>query len=135
MSPSGFVDWGLAERLALALGGGDGAPGAFDQQAVDSACTDAVALALDYSRLRPAAELPPPELIDRGEWARLGLRTLRELSEQFERRVAEGLSPPRSAWRPRPLPGGSRGGRRGRDRGRLWGAQGTRPVRRAVGAE
>lgn len=94
MSPSGFVDWGLAERLALALGGGDGAPGDFDQQTVDSACADAVVLALDYSRLRPAAELPPPELIDRAEWARLGLRTLRELSEQFERRVAEGLSLP-----------------------------------------
>jgi coenzyme F420 biosynthesis associated uncharacterized protein len=94
MSASGFVDWGLAERLALALGGNDGAPGAFDQQAVDSACADAVALALDYSRLRPAGELPQPELIDRAEWARLGLRTLRELSEQLERRVAEGLSLP-----------------------------------------
>jgi coenzyme F420 biosynthesis associated uncharacterized protein len=94
MSASRFVDWGLAERLALAIGGNDGAPGAFDQRAVDSACADAVALALDYSLLRPAGELPRPELIDRPEWARLGLRTLRELSEQLERRVAEGLSLP-----------------------------------------
>jgi coenzyme F420 biosynthesis associated uncharacterized protein len=94
MSASGFVDWGLAERVALAFGGNGGTSGAFDQDAVDSACAEAVALALDYSRLRPASELPRPELIDRAEWARLGLRTLRELSEQLERRVADGLSLP-----------------------------------------
>jgi coenzyme F420 biosynthesis associated uncharacterized protein len=94
MSPSGFVDWGLAERVALALGGNDGAPGAFDQDAVDSACAAAVALALEYSRLRPAGELPRPELVDRAEWTRLGLRTLRELSETLERRIADGLSLP-----------------------------------------
>ena len=94
MSASGFVDWGLAERVALALGGNGGASGAFDQGAVESACAQAVALALDYSRLRPAGELPRPELVDRAEWTRLGLGTLRELSEQLERRVAEGLSLP-----------------------------------------
>jgi coenzyme F420 biosynthesis associated uncharacterized protein len=94
MSASGFVDWRLAERVALALSGNGGAPGAFDQDAVDSACAEATALALDYSRLRPAGELPRPELVDRAEWARLGLRTLRELSVELERRVAEGLALP-----------------------------------------
>ena len=94
MSAGGFVDWRLAERVALALGGNDGIGGGFDQQAVDSACAEAAALALDYSRLRPAGELPRPELVDRAEWARLGLRTLRELSEGLERRVAEGLALP-----------------------------------------
>ena len=49
---------------------------------------------LEYSRLRPTGELPHPELVDRAEWARLGLRTLRELSERLERRVADGLSLP-----------------------------------------
>ncbi len=94
MSASGFIDWGLAERVALALGGNDGGSGVFDQEAVDSAHAEATALALDYSRLRPAGELPQPELVDRAEWTRLGLRTLRELSEQLERRVADGLSLP-----------------------------------------
>jgi coenzyme F420 biosynthesis associated uncharacterized protein len=94
MSAGGFVDWRLAERVALALGGKDGASDGFDQQAVDSACAEAAALALDYSRLRPAGELPRPELVDRAEWAHLGLRTLRELSERLESRVAEGLSLP-----------------------------------------
>ena len=60
MSASGFVDWGLAERVALALGGNDGAPGVFDQEAVDSACAEAMALALDYSRLRPQASCRSP---------------------------------------------------------------------------
>ena len=94
MSASPFVDWRLAERVAIALGGDGGAAGAFDQEALDSACAEAVALALDYSRLRPASELPAPELIDRAEWARLGLRTLRELSGELERRLADGLSLP-----------------------------------------
>jgi putative hydrolase len=94
VNAGGFVDWGLAERVALALGGNAGEPGAFDQDAVDAACTEAVALVLDYSRLHPAGELPRPELIDRAEWTRLGLRTLRELSGQLERRVADDLSLP-----------------------------------------
>jgi coenzyme F420 biosynthesis associated uncharacterized protein len=94
MSAGGFVDWRLAERVALALGGKDDARDGFDQQAVDSAYAEAAALALDYSRLRTAGELPRPELVDRAEWARLGLRTLRELSERLERRVAEGLAFP-----------------------------------------
>ena len=94
MSAHGFIDWGVAERVALALGGKDGARGGFDQAAVDGACADAVALVLDYSRLRPAGELPHPELVDRAEWTRIGLRTMRELSDQLERRVADGLSLP-----------------------------------------
>jgi coenzyme F420 biosynthesis associated uncharacterized protein len=80
--------------VALALGGDDGDAGAFDQGAVVAACADAVALVLDYSRLRPGGELPQPELIDRAEWARIGLRTLRELSDELEHRVADGLSLP-----------------------------------------
>jgi coenzyme F420 biosynthesis associated uncharacterized protein len=94
MSTTRFVDWALAERVALALGGGEDEQGRFDQEAVDSACAEAVAQALDYSRLRPADELPRPELVGRAEWTRLGLRQLRELSEQLERRVADGLSLP-----------------------------------------
>ncbi len=81
MSARGFVDWGLAERVALALGGNGGASAAFDQDALDAACADAVDLVLDYSRLRPAGELPQPELVDRAEWTRIGLRTMRALAE------------------------------------------------------
>jgi coenzyme F420 biosynthesis associated uncharacterized protein len=89
-----LVDWRLAERVALTIGGDHDVPGVFDQHAVDAACAAAVALVVDYSRLRPAGELPQPELVDRAEWTRIGLRTLRELSGQLERRVADGLSLP-----------------------------------------
>jgi coenzyme F420 biosynthesis associated uncharacterized protein len=94
MTANGFVDWRLAERVALRLSGDESASGSFGQEALDSAYAEAVALALDYSRLHPAGELPPPELIDRAEWARLGLRTLRELSVELERQIADGLSLP-----------------------------------------
>jgi coenzyme F420 biosynthesis associated uncharacterized protein len=94
MSGTGFVDWKMAERVALGLGGNGDAPGPFDQDALDSACAEALTLVVDYTRLRPAGELPRPELVDRAEWARLGLRTLRELSRELERRVADGLSLP-----------------------------------------
>ena len=94
MSEGRFIDWRLAERVALGLAGDGGGPRPFRQPALDAACTDAVALVLDYTHLRPAQELPAPELVERAEWARLGLRTLRELSADFERRISEGISLP-----------------------------------------
>ena len=94
MNDGRFVDWGLAERVALGLAGEGGGPRPFRQPALDAACADAVALVLEYTRLRPAEELPAPELVERAEWARLGLRTLRELSADFERRIREGISLP-----------------------------------------
>ena len=94
MNDGRFVDWGLAERVALGLAGEGGGPRSFRQPALDAACADAVALVLEYTRLRPAEELPAPELVERAEWARLGLRTLRELSADFERRIREGISLP-----------------------------------------
>jgi putative hydrolase len=94
MSSARFVDWGVAERVAVALAQDRDAQGGFAQSDIDSACSEAVALVLDHTRLSPADELPPPELVDRTEWARLGLRTLRELSSELEGRVADGISLP-----------------------------------------
>ena len=94
MTASGFVDWRLAERLALGLSGNGGRTGVFNQESLDAAHAEAVALALDYSRLCPEGALPRPELVDRTEWARLGLRTLRGLSGELERQIADGLSLP-----------------------------------------
>jgi coenzyme F420 biosynthesis associated uncharacterized protein len=42
----------------------------------------------------PSEPLPAPELIDRAEWARLGVRSVHELSERLERRIAEGIRLP-----------------------------------------
>jgi coenzyme F420 biosynthesis associated uncharacterized protein len=89
-----FVDWGLAQRVAVGVAGGGDGPGYFSTVAVESACADASTLVVDYTRLTPDRPLPPPEVVDRAEWARVGLRTLRELSHAFEARVASGIKAP-----------------------------------------
>jgi coenzyme F420 biosynthesis associated uncharacterized protein len=89
-----FVDWGLAQRIAVGLAGEGAGKGPFEQTAVDSACAQAVTLVTGYTHLEPAESLPAPELIDRAEWARLGVRSLRELSDELERRIADGISLP-----------------------------------------
>jgi coenzyme F420 biosynthesis associated uncharacterized protein len=97
MSETRLVDWGLAQRVATTMareGEASSAAPEFTQRDVDSACADAVELVLSYTQLHPALPLPPPELVDRSEWVRAGLRTLRELSGGLERRVAAGLSLP-----------------------------------------
>jgi coenzyme F420 biosynthesis associated uncharacterized protein len=94
VSAAHLVDWRLAQRIALGLAGDDRAAGPFDQAAVDSACADALTLVTGYTGLRPTGALPAPELIDRAEWARIGVRSLRELSSRLEHRIAEGISLP-----------------------------------------
>jgi coenzyme F420 biosynthesis associated uncharacterized protein len=94
MSVDRFVDWGLAQRVATGVAGGGPASGHFSADAVESACADAEALVVEYTRLTPERPLPRPEMVDRSEWTRVGLRTLRELSHAFEERVAGGMKAP-----------------------------------------
>jgi coenzyme F420 biosynthesis associated uncharacterized protein len=89
-----FIDWRLAQRVAEGVAGGGTAPAAFSQPAVDAACSDARELVFDYTRMAPGRSLPPPELVDRAEWVRVGVRTLREVSGAFESRVARGMKAP-----------------------------------------
>lgn len=94
MSAGQFVDWRLAQRIAVGLAGERGERGPFGQPAVDSACTDAVTLVTAYTGLKPGGPGPTPELIDRAEWARIGVRSLRELSDRLERRIADEIRLP-----------------------------------------
>jgi len=99
MSEGGLVDWGLAQRVATALARegerpANGATAPFGREALAAACADAVDVVLGYTRLQPSGELPEPELVDRAEWVRTGLRTLRELSGGLEDRIADGISLP-----------------------------------------
>jgi coenzyme F420 biosynthesis associated uncharacterized protein len=89
-----FIDWSLAQRVAIGVAGGGADPGYFSGPAVESACDEALGLVVEYSRLTPARPIPRPEVVDRAEWARVGLRTLSEVSHEFEERVAGGLSAP-----------------------------------------
>jgi coenzyme F420 biosynthesis associated uncharacterized protein len=92
-----LIDWGLAERLALTIGGsasGTAARGPFDHAAIQDASAEAVEMVRDYTGLEPASDLPPAEAVDRAEWSRTGLGTLRELSEDLEDRIAGGITLP-----------------------------------------
>jgi coenzyme F420 biosynthesis associated uncharacterized protein len=94
MSERQFVDWTLAQRIAVGLAGEQGGSGPFGQRGLDSAYTDAVTLVTEYTGMHPGGALPDPELIDRAEWARVGLRSLRDLSEGLERRISDGIRLP-----------------------------------------
>jgi coenzyme F420 biosynthesis associated uncharacterized protein len=89
-----FVDWGLAQRVAIGVAGGGTDPGYFSGPAVETACEEALGLVVDYTRLTPVRPIPRPEVVDRAEWARVGLGTLREVSHGFEERIAGGLKAP-----------------------------------------
>jgi coenzyme F420 biosynthesis associated uncharacterized protein len=89
-----FIDWRLAQRVAEGVAGSGTSPAAFSQLAVESACADARDLVFGYTRLTRERPLPPPEVVDRAEWVRVGLGTLRELSRAFESRVASGMKAP-----------------------------------------
>ena len=89
-----FIDWRLAQRVAEGVAGDATAPVTFSQATVESACADAQGLVLDYTRMTPDRPLPPPEVVGRAEWVRVGLGTLREVSRAFESRVANGMRAP-----------------------------------------
>src|SRR5947208_2160460 len=89
-----FIDWRLAERVAEGVAGNGASPEAFSQEAVESACEEARELVFGYTRMTPERPLSPPEVVDRAEWVRVGLGTLREVSGAFESRVASGMKAP-----------------------------------------
>jgi coenzyme F420 biosynthesis associated uncharacterized protein len=85
-----MVDWGLARTIARFAAGSD--------QPVASG-SDLVALSGEmeplvagYTRLRPAAPVPPAEVVGRARWAELNLDTLARMldpvAERLERRLA-----------------------------------------------
>lgn len=86
-----LVDWALAERLALALGGdGPGWDGDADELRAESA--RAAQLVRRYTGLRPKGGIPDAELIGREEWSRINLESFRGLSGEVERALAERVS-------------------------------------------
>jgi coenzyme F420 biosynthesis associated uncharacterized protein len=89
------VDWGLAERLALALAaGGPIWPGTEEELRAES--RRAAHLVRRYTGLRPKTALPEAELVRRDEWARVNLDSFRHLSAGVERTLAERMKASRS---------------------------------------
>ncbi|MDP9189808.1 MAG: zinc-dependent metalloprotease [Actinomycetota bacterium] len=85
--PGGVVDWGLAERIALAL---SGRGPAWDGNETDLRAESRRAgqLVRRYTGLRVKGDLPEAELIDRAEWVRVNLSTFRQLSAGVEGTIA-----------------------------------------------
>jgi coenzyme F420 biosynthesis associated uncharacterized protein len=111
--PERLVDWGLAERLALALAGtGPEWDGSAEELRAES--ERAARLVRRYTRLRPKGRLPEAELVDRAEWAKVNLESFQHLSARVEDHLDQRMS--------------------GRDNGRVSGIQRT-IIRAATGAE
>jgi len=91
---SSLIDWGLAERLAVAIAGPGTEPEAVRQEEVSRAADRAVTLVADYTRLEPRAELPRPEAVDRPEWVRANLTAFGEMSGDLEQRLGDSLRMP-----------------------------------------
>jgi coenzyme F420 biosynthesis associated uncharacterized protein len=89
-----LVDWGLAERLAVAIAGDDAEHGTVSQAEIDSAATRAVSLVVEYTGMEPVGEIPRPEAVDRREWIRANLAAFRGMSGELERRLAESIRMP-----------------------------------------
>jgi len=101
LSERGLIDWRAAERVADAIaargpGAADAAePGApFSTGALRAACAEAICAVSDYTGLRPAGATPPAEALERGEWARVALRSLAEAARPLEARLGRDLSLP-----------------------------------------
>jgi coenzyme F420 biosynthesis associated uncharacterized protein len=84
-----MVDWGLAERVAGAVAGGEDAPAPLpgDLHAMATRATEHVSA---YARLQPAVPPPPPEAVGRREWARANLATMRGTLEPLLERLGSG---------------------------------------------
>lgn len=88
--PAGVVDWGLAERIALALAAA-GPAWAGSEQELRAESRRAGKLVRRYTGLRVWGRIPEAELVDRREWARVNLESFRRMSAGVERTLAERM--------------------------------------------
>ncbi|HEV2076086.1 MAG TPA: zinc-dependent metalloprotease, partial [Thermoleophilaceae bacterium] len=85
-----MVDWSLARQVARLAAGGERVPElGIDLEAVVAEAGEEVAR---HTRLEPAADIPPPEVLDRAAWAEVNLTTLSSLLEPVAERLGERLS-------------------------------------------
>jgi len=90
-SRTSLVDWSLAERLAGALAG-SGPEWSGSETELREVSDRAVQLVRRYTGLKPKADVPPAELVDRAEWARTNLDSFRELSARVEEHLERRIS-------------------------------------------
>jgi coenzyme F420 biosynthesis associated uncharacterized protein len=86
-----MVDWKLAQRVADAVAGGDGAgPPLVEQPALDAMAARAFERVSEYTRLHPAVPPPPLEPVGRREWSRANLETMGTTLEPVLERLGRG---------------------------------------------
>ena len=87
---SGIVDWGLAERLALALAG-EGPRWDGSEEELRAESDRAAKLVRRYTGLKPKGGLPEAELIGRAEWAEVNIESFRNMSARVEATLEERM--------------------------------------------
>jgi coenzyme F420 biosynthesis associated uncharacterized protein len=86
-----MVDWRLAERVADAVAGGDGAgPPLAGGADLDAMAARAFERVCAYARLQPAVAPPPLEAVGRKEWSRANLETMGGTLEPVLERLGSG---------------------------------------------
>jgi len=88
---SPLIDWLIAEKIAGYVAGKGDAP----RLTVELAplAHDAARRVVDYTRLTPVRELPPPEGIGRREWISANLGSMRRMLDPVLGRAGEKLGP------------------------------------------
>ena len=84
-----MVDWTLARQIARFASGGGGPAGV--EADFPAMVADAEGHLRGYTRLQPAEPIPPPELVDRAEWADVNLTALCRMLDPVSTRLAERL--------------------------------------------
>ena len=91
-----MIDWNVAERIAAGVAGtpSGGTVLAGDLAAVSA---DARERVVAYTGLVPARAIPEPEAVDRREWLRLNLRSMRRMMQPLEEKLRAGGDSPITA--------------------------------------
>ncbi len=90
-----MIDWVLAEKIAAYVAGhGDAAPPKADLAAL---AVESERRVTAYTRLAPARPLPAPEGIERGEWIKTNIKSMRGMLDPVLERAGGGLGPLRPA--------------------------------------
>lgn len=89
---SGVIDWGLAERVAGATGGGTGDTSSLGVD-LEWLALDAAARVIAYTGLKPVGPLPAPEGVDRAQWRAANFAGFEALLGPVVEKAGAGLGP------------------------------------------
>jgi coenzyme F420 biosynthesis associated uncharacterized protein len=84
-----MVDWSLARQIARFASGGGG-PAEIDAD-LQAMVDEAEGHLRHYTALEPAAPIPPPEVVDRAEWAEVNLSSLCKMLGPVSDRLSSRL--------------------------------------------